>query len=181
MAIDTVKVTVNGTTVNAVSNGDGTYFHTIDLTDAAYDYATYGVKIYIDYIAANTAKPVGACYVSDIGYSKKPQLTDKNIWVKMSDNCAEAVYTENKGWKVTAATEKHYYIKLNHEVTAYYMEQGCDQMTITFCDTFDGATYEGTPLNCRIWILPPKAANGGKKPMHMLPSAERARPAPIII
>ncbi len=142
-------------------NADGTYSHTLYLLDEAYDYAKYGFRIYIDNLAANTGNQVGACYISDMTYSIKPNLSDKGIWIKASDNCGAIEYTEGSGWKVSAATENKYYIKINHEVTASYMEEGCDQMTLTFCGAFDGADYgDSNPLNCRIWILPPNAADG---------------------
>ena len=143
-------------------NANGTYYHTLNLADETYDYAQNGFIVYVDNVAANTGEHVGAIYITDVSYSVKPDPMDKNGWIKTGENCGSVEYTEGLGWKATAATATNYYIKFNHEVTAAYMEEGCDQMTITFSAAFDGADYgNSNPLNCRIWILPPKAPDGG--------------------
>ncbi len=143
-------------------NADGTYSHTIDLTNTAYDFTKYDLTIYVDYKAANTGGAVGALYMSNIAYDKPVDLEDRSIWINGSDGCGTIAYTENSGWKISAAGNASYYIKINHEVTASYIAKGNTQMTLTFCGAFDGATFgNSSPLNCRIWILPPKAADGG--------------------
>ena len=143
-------------------NADGTYSHTIDLTNAAYDFENYDLTLYVDYKAANTGNVVGAIYIKDIAYSMPANLEDRNLWISAGENCASVVYTEGSGWKATAASEKNYYLKINHEVTASQIAQGNKYLRITFCGAFDGADYgTDSTLKCRIWIMPPKAGSGG--------------------
>ncbi len=97
-------------------------------------------------------------------------LTDKNLWIYASENCASVTYTDKKGWKASSANptstsaenKGKYYIKFTPEVINFYMQQGNDLMTIYFSGAFDGADYgSDSPLECNIWILPPNAADGG--------------------
>jgi ribosomal protein S11 len=49
-------------------NGDGTYSHTIDLTDTTYDFANHDLRIRVNYADVNS-NAVGACYIKGIEFS----------------------------------------------------------------------------------------------------------------
>ena len=146
-------------------DANGFYYHVIDLTNEAYDFVNSNLTLYVDYKAANTGATVGCIYVKDLELYKEPEApdpTDKNNWFIPSDYCASANYTEGMGWKIVAMGNSNYYVKINPATTAHYIAQGKERVTITFCGVFDGADYgSNNPLNCKVWILPPNASNGG--------------------
>ena len=108
---------------------------------------------YTVYSEENNSRSVA--YVAEQAYNDTytlPVTKEKDIsWFTVRNNCSME-YTADNGWKATSINGGNYEIALTGSTLQFYKENGYTSLKFVFGSAFDGASFEGNPVNCAIYI-----------------------------